>query len=104
MIVLQGMDPTMMMILMVIFVVFFMVIPQVRRSKNEKKFKASLTKGTKVVTTGGIHGKLVEVNEGTVMIETNAGKLLMEKSALNMELTNKYNAPAPEKKEKKDKK
>ncbi|MDO6739141.1 preprotein translocase subunit YajC [Wenyingzhuangia sp. 2_MG-2023] len=86
-------------IVMAIFVVFFMIIPQVRKSKNEKKFKASLTKGTKVVTTGGIHGKLLEINEGTVMIETNAGKLLLEKSALNMELTKQYNAPAtPEKK------
>ncbi|WP_010135796.1 preprotein translocase subunit YajC [Ochrovirga pacifica] len=83
----------MFLIVMVIFVVFFMIIPQVRRSKNEKKFKQSLSKGAKVVTTGGIHGKLVEINEGTVMIETNAGKLLLEKSALNMELTQKYNAP-----------
>lgn len=103
MIVLQEnpMGSPMFLIIMVIFVVFFMIIPQVRKSKNEKKFKESLTKGTKVVTTGGIHGKLIEINEGTVMIETNAGKLLLEKTALNIELTQKYNAPAVEKKEKK---
>ena len=89
----EGAMSPMFLIIMVIFVVFFMIIPQVRRSRNEKKFKESLVKGTKVVTTGGIHGKLVEVNEGTVMIETNAGKLLMEKTALSMELTKKYNAP-----------
>ncbi|MGY6647443.1 preprotein translocase subunit YajC [Wenyingzhuangia sp. IMCC45574] len=102
MIVLQEspMSP-MFLIVMVIFVVFFMIIPQIRRSKNEKKFKAALVKGAKVITTGGIHGKLVEINEGTVMIETNAGKLLLEKSALNMELTQKYNAPATDKKDKK---
>lgn len=88
-------------VIMVIFVVFFMIIPQVRKSKNEKKFKAALAKGMKVVTSGGIHGKLVEINEGTVMIETNAGKLLIEKGALNMELTQKFNAPVVEKKEKK---
>lgn len=106
MIVLQGnpMGNPMFLIIMVIFVVFFMVIPQVRKSKNEKKFTAALTKGMKVVTFGGIHGKLTEVNEGTVMIETNAGKLLIEKSALNIELTQKYNAPVVEKKEKKEKK
>ncbi len=80
-------------VIMAIFIVFFMIIPQVKRSRNEKKFKESLKKGTKVVTTGGIHGKLVEVNEGTVMVETNAGKLLLEKSALNIELTKKYNEP-----------
>jgi len=100
MIVLQenAMSP-MFLVIMAIFVVFFMIIPQVRRSRNEKKFKETLQKGYKVVTTGGIHGKLAEVNEGTVMIDTNAGKLLVEKSALNMELTKKYNAPdTPEKK------
>ncbi|MGY5352895.1 preprotein translocase subunit YajC [Wenyingzhuangia sp. IMCC45533] len=80
-------------VVMAVFIVFFMIIPQVKRSRNEKKFKESLTKGTKVVTTGGIHGKLVEINEGTVMVETNAGKLLVEKSALNIELTKKYNQP-----------
>lgn len=80
-------------IIMVIFVVFFMIVPQIRRSKNEKKFKTTLVKGTKVVTTGGIHGKLSEVNEGTVMIDTNAGKLLIEKTAISMELTKRYNTP-----------
>ncbi|MEN8764293.1 MAG: preprotein translocase subunit YajC [Wenyingzhuangia sp.] len=89
----EGPMSPMFLIIMVIFIVFFMIIPQLRRSKNEKKFKASLVKGTKVITTGGIHGKLVEVNEGTVMIETNAGKLLIEKTALSMELTKKYNTP-----------
>lgn len=94
MIVLQeGAMSPMFLVVMVIFIVFFMVIPQIRKSKNEKKFKESLVKGTKVVTSGGIHGKLTEINEGTVMIETNAGKLLLEKSALNIELTKKYNAP-----------
>lgn len=94
MIVLQeGPMSPMFLVIMGIFVVFFMIIPQVKKSKNEKKFKESLVKGSKVVTTGGIHGKLTEVNEGTVMIETNAGKLLIEKTALNMELTKKYNTP-----------
>ncbi len=94
MIVLQEspMSP-MFLVVMAIFIVFFMIIPQVKKSRNEKKFKESLVKGTKVVTSGGIHGKLVEINEGTVMIETNAGKLLLEKSALNIELTKRYNAP-----------
>ena len=94
MIVLQEgpMNP-MFLVIMAVAVVFFMIIPQVKRTRSEKKFKESLTKGLKVVTGGGIHGKLVEINEGTVMIETNAGKLLLEKSALNIDLTKKYNTP-----------
>ncbi|MDB4297624.1 preprotein translocase subunit YajC [Flavobacteriaceae bacterium] len=90
----EGAMSPMFMIIMVIFIIFFMVIPGVKRNRNEKKFKASLEKGIKVVTTGGIHGKLVEINEATVMIETNAGKLLVERTALSMELTKKYNQPA----------
>ena len=89
----EGAMSPMFLVIMVIFVVFFMIVPQVRRSRNEKKFKETLVKGTKVITTGGIHGKLVEINEGTVVIETSAGKLLLERTALSMELTKKYNAP-----------
>lgn len=89
---LQGAAPGgQMMIIMVIAIVFFMVIPQIRRNKNEKKFKSSLEKGGKVVTTGGIHGKIADINESTIMIETNAGKLLVEKTAISMELTKKVN-------------
>jgi preprotein translocase subunit YajC len=67
-----------------IFVVFyfFMIRPQMKKQKEAKKFKESLQNGAKIVTIGGIHGKVVEVKENIVIIETEGGnRLKMEKSA-----------------------
>jgi preprotein translocase subunit YajC len=72
----------------------FMIRPQLRRQKNEKKFHTAIAKGTKVITSSGIHGKIVELNnDGTLLIETGAGKIRFERSAISMDLTNKLNAP-----------
>ena len=85
----KGMLPF---ILMFVVLYFFMIRPQMKRQKNEKKFQESITKGAKVVTNSGIHGKIVEVNEkeGTVTLETGAGKIKLEKNALSLELSKKY--------------
>ncbi len=79
---------------MVIVIYLFMLRPQMRRQKNERKFQTNITKGAKVITTSGIHGKIVELNnDGTVLIETGAGKIRFERTAISMDLTNKLNAP-----------
>ncbi|MFT6997435.1 MAG: preprotein translocase subunit YajC [Cryomorphaceae bacterium] len=63
---------------------FFMIRPQAKRAKDAKKFREALGKGTKVVTIGGIHGKVLEVQEKTVLIDTMTGmKLKVEKSAIS---------------------
>lgn len=62
---------------------FFMIRPQAKRAKDAKKFRESLEEGTKVVTIGGIHGKVVSVQEKTVIIDTGSGKLRLEKSAIS---------------------
>ena len=65
---------------------FFMIRPQMKKQKEAKAFKESLIKGTKVVTIGGIHGKIVELQEETVTIEVQGGnKLKMEKTAIAKE-------------------
>ena len=73
-----------------------MIRPQMTKQKKEKKFQADIAKGTRVITSSGIHGKIVEVNENdnTITIETGAGKIKFEKAAISMDLTNKLNAPA----------
>lgn len=78
---------------------FFMILPQSRRRKKEKKFREELKRGSKVVTSSGIHGKLVEMNDkdGTVTIETGAGKIRFEREAISVELSKKY-SPAAQKK------
>ena len=75
---------------------FFMIRPQMNRQKKEKSFQAEIKKGSRVVTSSGIHGKIVEINssENTVTIETGAGKIMFERSAISMELSKKYLTPA----------
>ena len=71
-----------------IFLVFylFMIRPQMKKQKEAKKFKESLTNGIKVVTIGGIHGKIVDVKEETVTVEvSNGNRLVMEKAAIAKE-------------------
>ncbi|MEX6625986.1 preprotein translocase subunit YajC [Tenacibaculum salmonis] len=77
-----------------IAVFYFLIIrPQMKRQKNEKKFQTTVQKGIKVVTSSGIHGKIVEINDtdNTITIETGAGKIKFERSAISMELSKKYN-------------
>ena len=78
---------------------FFMIAPQMKRSKQEKKFAAELKRGDRVVTKSGMHGKIIELNEkdSTCVIETLAGKIKFDRSAISMEMSNKLNAPATKK-------
>lgn len=71
--------------LVLIFVVFyfFFIRPQVKRQKDQKKFREGLAKGQKIITIGGIHGRIVEMQETTCTIEVEGGvKLRLEKSAV----------------------
>lgn len=85
-----------------IFVVFFvfMILPQRKRQKAEKKFGESLKRGDKVITKSGLHGKVFELNEkdNSCIIETMAGKLKFDRTALSMEMSKKLNDPSVEKK------
>lgn len=86
-----GQEPSMLpTILMMgaIFLVFyfFMMRPQQKKMKDAKKFREALQKGTRVVTIGGIHGKVVEVDDKTVLLEVDSNvKLRFEKSAISMD-------------------
>ncbi len=82
-------------ILMFVVVYFFMIRPQMKRQKQEKQFAAALKKGDRVITKSGMHGKVLDLNDdGTCIIETGAGKVKFERSALSMEMSAKLNAPA----------
>ena len=63
---------------------FFMIRPQMKRSKEARVFRESLAVGDKIITSGGIHGKVLEINDATVLISTDGGKLRLEKSAVTM--------------------
>lgn len=69
-------------LIIVIFYLFF-IRPQIKRTKDQKKFREALKKGDKVITIGGIHGKIIEVQDTTFTIEVEGGnRLKMEKSAV----------------------
>ena len=74
-------------ILMFVVIYFFMIRPQQKRAKDEKQFEASLKVGDRIITKSGLHGKVSELAETTVVIETMSGKLKMERSAISMEMS-----------------
>lgn len=76
-------------LLMFVVIYFFMIRPQQKRAKQEKEFESSLKVGDRIITKSGLHGKVSEVSEGTVIIETMSGKLKMERSAISMEMSAK---------------
>lgn len=72
---------------------FFMIRPQVKKSKDQKKYVNELKKGDKVVTTAGIHGRIVDVNETTFLVEVDNGKIRFDKSAISLEASKALNTP-----------
>ena len=87
--------------LILIFVVayFFMLRPQMKRQKEEKKFADALKKGDRIITKSGMHGKVVDLNDKdfSCIIETMAGKIKFDRSAISMEMSKKLNTPAKKK-------
>ncbi len=86
-------------LLMFVVIYLFMIRPQMKRQKNEKKFQSTIAKGNKIITTSGIHGKIVDIvdSDNTVIVETGAGKIKFERSSISMELSKKYQTPKQKK-------
>lgn len=76
--------------LLLIIVVFwlFMIRPQMKKQKELKKFRDSLQKGDKVVTTGGIYGKVAEIQDVAIIMEVDNGvRLRVDKAAVIKDMT-----------------
>ncbi len=72
-----------MMGLMIVVFYFFMIRPQMKRQKEMAKFRSALQKGDKVVTTGGIYGKIDEIKENIIILEVAPNiKLKVDKSVV----------------------
>lgn len=67
---------------MVAVMYFFMIRPQTKKQKELRKFRESLSVGDKVVTVGGIHGKVLAIDESTILIATESGKIRFDKNAI----------------------
>jgi preprotein translocase subunit YajC len=74
-------------LLMFVVIYFFMIRPQQKKAKQEKEFESALKVGDKIITKSGLHGKVSELAETTVVVETMSGKLKMERSAISMEMS-----------------
>lgn len=94
----QGGGNSMLFVMPLVLVVmyFFMIRPQTKKAKEAQQFKDKIEKGQKIVTIGGIHGRVLEIKDGTFVIEVGNGlKLEIEKSAVSMESTKAVNNPKP---------
>ncbi len=78
-------------LLMFVVIFFFMILPAQRRQKKEKNFMNNLKKGDNIITKSGIHAKVGDINndDNTCVIDTQAGKIKIEKSAISLELSAK---------------
>ena len=86
-------------ILLFMVIYLFMIRPQMKKTKQEKNFSKELKKGDKIITKNGMHAKVLELyDDGTCILETSAGKMKFERSAISMEMSNKLNAPKEKKK------
>ncbi|MES2862795.1 MAG: preprotein translocase subunit YajC [Bacteroidota bacterium] len=70
---------------------FLIIMPKNKKIKLEKTFLANLKAGDKIVTIAGIHGKVSEIAETTIVMETMSGKLKIEKSSISAEMSLKLN-------------
>ncbi len=82
------------MLLIIVVFYFFMIRPQMKKAKDHKKFVEEIKKGDKVITTSGIHGKIVDLNDTTFLIEVESGtKIRFEKSSVSLEASKALNQP-----------
>ena len=75
-------------ILIIVVFYFFMIRPQMKKQKEVTAFRNSLAKGDKVITTGGIYGKIVEMKDNTVLLQVDDNvKIRVDKSAIVRDMT-----------------
>lgn len=73
-------------LLMIVVFYFFLIRPQNKKQKELKKFRENLAQGDKIVTIGGIHGKILEITDTTVLISSEGTKIRIEKSAISKQV------------------
>lgn len=81
-----------MLVLILVVFYFFMIRPQMKKQKELKAFRENIKVGDKVVTIGGIHGKVLEINDTTILITSEGSKLRFDKSAIATSTEDKLQA------------
>ncbi|HWL00125.1 MAG TPA: preprotein translocase subunit YajC [Parapedobacter sp.] len=81
------------MILIIVVFYFFMIRPQMKKAKDHKKYIEELKENDRVVTSAGIHGRIVEVSETTFLVDVGGGvKIRFDKSAISLDASKTQNA------------
>lgn len=93
-----GQSPIMQFLPLVAIIVvfyFFMIRPQMKKAKEQKKYIEALKKGDKILTIGGIYGKIADIKEdGTILMEVEDGsKMKISKNAVSQDATATLNQP-----------
>ncbi|PWG79778.1 preprotein translocase subunit YajC [Pararcticibacter amylolyticus] len=78
--------------LIIVVFYFFMIRPQMKKAKDHKKYIDELKRGDKVITTAGIHGKIVDITDTTFLVEVESGtKIRFDKSAVSLDASKALN-------------
>jgi preprotein translocase subunit YajC len=72
-----------MLVLILVVFYFFMIRPQMKKQKELKKFRENLKAGDKVVTICGVDGKILEINDTTILVNSEGSKIRFDKSAIS---------------------
>ncbi|MBT8304184.1 MAG: preprotein translocase subunit YajC [Bacteroidia bacterium] len=93
----EGIGAFLPFILMFLVVYFFMIAPQMKKAKQEKKFNSELKRGDKVITKSGMYAKVMDLNDkdNSCVLETMSGKIKFDRSAISMEMSKKLNTAPP---------
>ena len=87
-----GYGQLIMMVGLVVVFYFFMIRPQMKKQKDHKKYIEQLGVNSKVVTTAGIHGRIVEVSDTTFLVDVGSGvKIRFDKSAIALDASKAVN-------------
>lgn len=87
------------MVLIIVVFYFFMIRPQMKKQKDHKKYIEELGVNSKVVTTAGIHGRIVEVSESTFLVDVGSGvRIRFDKTAIALDASKAANNPEAAKK------
>ena len=84
-------------VLLIAIMYIFFFLPQIKKQKKQKQFISELKKGDKIVTNGGIHGKISELKDLTAIIDTGGGsKFKINRAAISMEASEVLNNSSEE--------
>ena len=82
-------------IILIVFVFyFFMIRPQIKKQKEEDGFRSEMKKGDRIVTAGGIHGKINAIKETKIILEISENtRLTIDKQSISKEKSMYYSNP-----------